>query len=98
MHTVPAGTVRSAAGALSTSKRSVPTAFTAAVRVRPRSWAWLSKNSPRAVWGKLWLSTQSVWMDSAWIWAAAAYSRTARSQSSSGRTPARAAKPSISAS
>ena len=40
MQTVPAAMRRAVDGARSTEKRSVPTAFVAAVRAMPRIWAW----------------------------------------------------------
>ena len=40
MQAVPAAMLRAVDGARSTEKRSVPTAFVAAVRAMPRIWAW----------------------------------------------------------
>ena len=61
MHTVPAPMVRSPPTALDTPKRRTPSAQVATLRRIPRSWAWRSRYSPAAVWGKLWSSSHWAW-------------------------------------
>ena len=61
MHTVPAAISRSAGPAVSTVNRSTPSATVGSRRSTPRSWAWRSRYSPWAVWGKHCRFTQSHW-------------------------------------
>ena len=72
MQTVPAGIGRSVSAALATENRMLPSAAVACFRLSPRSWAWRSRYSPWAVWGKHWSSTHQAWISKAWSWAAAA--------------------------
>ena len=72
MQTVPAGIGRSVSAALATENRMLPSAAVACFRLSPRSWAWLSRQLPAAVWGKHCRSTQSAWAYRAYTWAATA--------------------------
>ena len=72
MQTVPAGIGRSVSAARATENRMLPSAAVACFRLNPRSWAWLSRQLPAAVWGKLCRSTQSAWAYRAYTWAATA--------------------------
>ena len=93
MHTVPLGMVLEASEASPAVKRTVPRAATGFLRSSPRSWAWASRYSPSAVWGKACRTTQSAWIYSAHTWAARAYSRADRSHPSRGSSPVRSPKP-----
>ena len=59
MHTVPRGMVLGAVAASPAVKRTTPSAAEAGRRSRLRSWAWRSRNSPSAVWGKACRTTHS---------------------------------------
>ena len=72
MQTVPAGIGRSVSAACATENRMLPSAAVACFRLSPRSWAWLSRQLPAAVWGKHCRSTQSAWAYRAYTWAATA--------------------------
>ena len=72
MQTVPAGIGRSVSAARATENRMLPSAAVACFRLSPRSWAWLSRQLPAAVWGKHCRSTQSAWAYRAYTWAATA--------------------------
>ena len=59
IHTVPLGISRGASAFSPAVNRTVPCAAVARFRSSPRSWAWASRYSPSAVWGKAWRRAQS---------------------------------------